>query len=67
MLLTSSVGQAENYYWESMTTVCHYDDFDTTNGYIDEITGEDSIYETINELLSSDEQQEFFETGYVYL
>lgn len=65
-LLTFSGSQAEDYYWESMTEVCHPDDFDTTDGYVDEIST-DEIEAILGRPLSDGELVELSERGYTYL
>lgn len=65
-LLTKNGSQAEDFYWDSMVTVCHPDDFDTTDGYIDEVNSTE-VELLLGRPLSKNEELALSEHGYVYL
>jgi hypothetical protein len=65
-LLTTSGSHAEDYYWDSMTEVCHPDDFDSTFGYVDEINS-DEVEQVLGRPLSDAELIELSDRGYTYL
>lgn len=65
-LLTLSGSHAEDYYWESMTDVCHPDNFDSTDGYVDEVPM-DEVEFLLGRPLTDGELVELSERGYTYL